>query len=79
MSDFEHPKDLLHGVSLEMIIDYFQKTYGWEEMGERISVRCFLHDPTMKSSLTFLRKTPWARKKIEDWYKKEKRQSRRKE
>jgi uncharacterized protein (DUF2132 family) len=79
MSDFEHPKDLLHGVSLEMIIDYFQKTYGWEEMGERIPVRCFLHDPTMKSSLTFLRKTPWARKKIEDWYKKEKRQSRRKE
>jgi uncharacterized protein (DUF2132 family) len=42
--------------------------YGWAEMGRRVPIRCFLHDPSVKSSLTFLRKTPWARERVEGWY-----------
>jgi uncharacterized protein (DUF2132 family) len=61
-------KDPLHGVTLERIVTELQARYGWEEMGRRIPVRCFLYDPTIKSSLTFLRKTPWARQKVEAWY-----------
>ncbi len=64
----EHPKDPLHGVTLETIVRTLQEKYGWEEMGSRIRVRCFLDNPSIKSSLTFLRKTPWAREKVEDWY-----------
>ncbi len=63
-----HPRDPLHGVTLKMIVEFLHERYGWEKMGERIPVRCFLHDPSVKSSLTFLRKTPWAREKIERWY-----------
>ncbi|MBA4147961.1 MAG: DUF2132 domain-containing protein [Verrucomicrobia bacterium] len=64
----EHPRDPLHGVTLESIIKYLVKRYGWAEMGRRIPVRCFLYNPDVKSSLTFLRKTPWARAKVEDWF-----------
>jgi uncharacterized protein (DUF2132 family) len=63
-----HPRDPLHGVSLEIILNQLVQRHGWLEMGRRIPVRCFQFNPTVKSSLTFLRKTPWARKKVEDWF-----------
>jgi len=61
-------KDPLHGVTLERIMTELVAEIGWEELAYRIPVRCFLHDPSIKSSLTFLRKTPWARLKIEQLY-----------
>ena len=64
----QHPKDPLHGVTLEHIVRTLQEKYGWEEMGYRIRIRCFQENPSLKSSLTFLRKTPWAREKVEGWY-----------
>jgi len=63
-----HPRDPLHGVTLETIIKELVERYGWAEMGRRVPIRCFLHDPSVKSSLTFLRKTPWARERVEGWY-----------
>jgi uncharacterized protein (DUF2132 family) len=63
-----HPRDPLHGITLKEIISQLVERHGWEELGRRIPVRCFLFDPSLKSSLTFLRKTPWARKKIEAWF-----------
>ena len=60
--------DPLHGVTLERVVTELQEAYGWSELGRRIPVRCFLHDPSVKSSLTFLRKTPWARTKVEELY-----------
>ena len=63
-----HPRDPLHGVTLEGIVHYLVARHGWEVMGWRIPIRCFQLDPSVKSSLTFLRKTPWARKRVEDWY-----------
>ena len=62
------PKNPLHGKTLEMILNHLVDTYGWEEMGERITINCFMYDPSIKSSLAFLRKTPWARKKVEELY-----------
>ncbi|HOI41962.1 MAG TPA: VF530 family protein [Elusimicrobiales bacterium] len=64
----KHSRDPLHGVTLETVVNSIARRYGWREMARRIPVRCFMFDPTVKSSLTFLRKTPWARKKVEDWY-----------
>lgn len=64
----QHPRDPLHGVTLETIVKYLEAKHGWHEMGHRIPIRCFLFDPSVKSSLTFLRKTPWAREKVEAWY-----------
>lgn len=64
----EYAKDPLHGVTLEMVITRLVEQYGWEELGKRIPIRCFTHDPSIKSSLTFLRRTPWARKKVEALY-----------
>jgi uncharacterized protein (DUF2132 family) len=61
-------KDPLHGITLEKILVTLVEHYGWEELGLRIDIRCFNYDPSIKSSLTFLRKTPWARKKVEDLY-----------
>lgn len=61
-------RDPLHGITLESIINQLVQKYGWGEMARRIPVRCFKFNPTTKSSLTFLRKTPWAREKIEDWF-----------
>jgi uncharacterized protein (DUF2132 family) len=58
----------MHGVTLEMIINRLVDNYGWEELGERIEINCFNFDPSVKSSLTFLRKTPWARTKVEKLY-----------
>jgi uncharacterized protein (DUF2132 family) len=58
----------LHGITLEAILVHLHKQYGWEELSERIKINCFYENPSIKSSLTFLRKTPWARKKVEDLY-----------
>jgi uncharacterized protein (DUF2132 family) len=60
--------DPLHGVTLEMIITRLEEKYGWEELGRRIKIKCFTHDPSLASSLKFLRRTPWARKKVETLY-----------
>ena len=62
------PKNPLHGVTLERIVTALADHYGWEELGRRIDIRCFTHDPSVKSSLTFLRRTPWAREKVESLY-----------
>ncbi|HXB02637.1 MAG TPA: VF530 family protein [Opitutaceae bacterium] len=62
--------DPLHGVTLERILTELVEHFGWEEMGRQVAIRCFLFDPSIKSSLTFLRKTPWARAKVEDMYRK---------
>ena len=64
----QHPRDPLHGITLENILTQLVERYGWEEMGNRVKIRCFQHDPSIKSSLTFLRKTPWARQKVEAWF-----------
>jgi len=55
-------------MTLENIVTQLHQRFGWEEMGKRVPIRCFLHDPSIKSSLTFLRKTPWARQKVETWF-----------
>jgi len=60
--------DPLHGITLETIIKSLVECYGWGELGLRINIRCFQSDPSVSSSLKFLRKTPWARKKVEDLY-----------
>lgn len=62
------PKDPLHGITLAMMVTELVAHYGWPELGRRIPVRCFTHDPSIKSSLTFLRRTPWAREKVEALY-----------
>jgi uncharacterized protein (DUF2132 family) len=67
MSD-EQPKNPLHGVTLEMILTHLVEQYGWDELGRRITIKCFTDDPSLKSSLKFLRQTPWARKKVEELY-----------
>lgn len=67
MSD-HHSNDPLHGQTLEMVVAYLVERYGWEELGARIRIRCFNSDPSVKSSLKFLRKTPWARKKVENLF-----------
>jgi uncharacterized protein (DUF2132 family) len=64
----EQPNNRLHGKTLEMILNALVAHYDWPELGYRIRVNCFLEDPSIKSSLKFLRKTPWARKKVEDLY-----------
>lgn len=61
-------KDPLHGKTLEMILVELVDHFGWEDLGSIIKIRCFNFDPSIKSSLAFLRKTPWARKKVEDLY-----------
>lgn len=58
----------LHGMTLEKIIVALEDKYGWDAMGYYINIRCFTHDPSVKSSLKFLRKTPWAREKVEELY-----------
>ncbi|QYJ87457.1 VF530 family protein [Shewanella mesophila] len=58
----------LHGIKLENLLNDLVDHYGWEELGQRIDIRCFNHDPSIKSSLKFLRKTPWAREKVEYLY-----------
>lgn len=58
----------LHGITLEQILNHLVARYGWAEMGRLIEIRCFNSDPSIKSSLKFLRKTPWARAKVEELY-----------
>ena len=60
--------DPLHGITLAAILDKLVEHYGWNELSERIPIKCFTNDPSIKSSLKFLRRTPWARKKVEDLY-----------
>jgi uncharacterized protein (DUF2132 family) len=67
MSD-QQSNDPLHGITLEMILTQLVEHYGWDEMGRIINIRCFNNDPSIKSSLKFLRKTPWARNKVEALY-----------
>lgn len=68
----EHPantnSDPMHGVTLEMIVTQLEERYGWQELGQRIKINCFTKDPSIKSSLKFLRRTPWAREKVETLY-----------
>lgn len=64
----EQPNNPLHGIKLVEILEYLVDRLGWEEMGARINIRCFNSDPSIKSSLKFLRKTPWARDKVEQLY-----------
>ncbi len=68
MSTTSKPKDPLHGITLEMIVSRLVEKHGWAELGRRIDIRCFHYDPSVKSSLQFLRRTPWARKKVEELY-----------
>jgi uncharacterized protein (DUF2132 family) len=64
----EQARNPLHGVTLERMLTELVAHFGWETMGQRIRVRCFTHDPSIPSSLRFLRKTPWAREKVEGMY-----------
>jgi uncharacterized protein (DUF2132 family) len=64
----EHQRDPLHGITLERLLQQLVDHFGWERLGQRIPIRCFISEPSISSSLKFLRKTPWARKKVEDLY-----------
>jgi len=66
--DNKQPNNPLHGVKLAFIIQRLVSAYGWDTLGERINIRCFNYDPSIKSSLKFLRRTPWARTKVENLY-----------
>lgn len=61
-------KDPLHGVTLEALLTELVAAYGWKELAAQVDIRCFKFDPSIKSSLQFLRKTPWARKKVEELF-----------
>jgi len=61
-------KDPLHGITLENLLTQLVGYYGWDELADRIRINCFISDPSIKSSLKFLRRTPWARKQVEDLY-----------
>ncbi|TDP63811.1 VF530 family DNA-binding protein [Roseateles toxinivorans] len=61
-------RDPLHGVTLEAMLTRLVDFFGWDELGLQINIRCFTHEPSIKSSLKFLRKTPWAREKVEGLY-----------
>ena len=62
------PNNPLHGITLETIVKHLVQHYGWGRLGTRIPIKCFTDNPSLKSSLTFLRRTPWARKKVEELY-----------
>ncbi|MCX7026072.1 MAG: VF530 family protein [Spirochaetes bacterium] len=64
----EQPNNPLHGLTLEVILEALVERYGWESLARRIPVRCFTYEPSVKSSLAFLRRTPWAREKVEQLY-----------
>ena len=68
MIDEQQHKDILHGVTLEAMVTCLHKKHGWEGLYSRIKINCFAKNPSIKSSLTFLRKTPWARQKVETLY-----------
>jgi uncharacterized protein (DUF2132 family) len=64
----QHTNDPLYGKTLAVILEYLVKEYGWEALGENITIKCFTTNPSIKSSLQFLRRTPWARTKVEELY-----------
>ena len=64
----ERQQDPLHGITLKMVVTRLEEKYGWEELGKRINIKCFTSDPSLSSSLKFLRKTEWARAKVEALY-----------
>lgn len=64
----DQPRNPLHGVTLEAMVRALEAHFGWADLAQRIPVRCFTHDPSVNSSLKFLRKTPWAREKVESLY-----------
>jgi len=64
----EQPKNKLHGVTLAQIVEALAAHYGWPELGNQVDIRCFQQDPSVASSLKFLRRTPWARAKVESLY-----------
>jgi uncharacterized protein (DUF2132 family) len=64
----EQKNNPLHGKTLEMILDHLVNYYGWEQLGYNVNIKCFNENPSIKSSLKFLRTTPWARKKVEELY-----------
>ncbi len=66
--DKKRTQDPLHGLTLKVIVTQLVEEYGWEELGSRITIKCFTNDPSISSSLKFLRKTPWAREKVEALY-----------
>ena len=68
MTTRPQPRNPLHGITLEQIVNELVASLGWEELGRRIPVRCFTRDPSVSSSLKFLRRTPWARAKVEALY-----------
>ena len=68
MQKNSQPNNPLHGVKLVDILEYLVQEYGWDELGDEINIRCFNNNPSIKSSLKFLRKTPWARTKVEELY-----------
>jgi len=61
-------QDPLHGITLQMVVTRLVETYGWEELGQQVRIKCFTHDPSISSSLKFLRRTPWARQQVEALY-----------
>lgn len=67
-ADKAQPRNPLHGLTLEAILTELVAHYGWEALGQQINIRCFTDNPSIKSSLKFLRKTPWAREKVESLY-----------
>jgi uncharacterized protein (DUF2132 family) len=68
MTPDTQPNNPLHGITLEMILTRLVERYGWVELSQRIPIRCFYNEPSIKSSLKFLRRTPWARKSVEELY-----------
>jgi uncharacterized protein (DUF2132 family) len=68
MSESPQPRNPLHGVTLEAMLEQLVVAHGWDGLARHVDVRCFTHDPSIKSSLRFLRKTPWARAKVEALY-----------
>ena len=63
-----HPRDPLHGITLQHLLEQLHAHYGWAELGRRIPIRCFTHEPSLGSSLAFLRRQPWARKEVEELF-----------
>lgn len=68
MTSRPQPNNPLHGITLETLVSELVARFGWQELGRRIPIRCFTHDPSLSSSLKFLRRTPWAKQKVEDLY-----------
>ena len=67
MAEYQH-NNPLHGITLKDVLTRLVERHGWEKLGQQIDIRCFTHDPSINSSLTFLRRTPWARAKVEELY-----------